>query len=131
MRALLAPEVAIVEDDPQMLEMICDFLTYKGVRTQSYASPAAFLADHPHAEADSLRLLITDLTLPGMNGIELAAEAKRTHPGLSVVVISASSSAGVERRAAELGARAVFQKPFGLDSFFRAIAPCLGIRPKD
>lgn len=61
------------------------------------------------AEADC-DLLITDLSLPGMDGAALAARLQDERPDLPVVVLSADDSEVAERRACRAGARAFVGK---------------------
>ena len=55
-------------------------------------------------------LLLTDVSLPGVDGLELAARARRERPDLPVVVVSASVDPATVRRAKEVGVRAYLSK---------------------
>ncbi|MFC3126281.1 response regulator [Pseudoroseomonas globiformis] len=76
--------VLVVEDDPliglnlvQMLEML---------GFEARLAPRAEKALAMLAEGPAPVLLLTDLRLPGMNGVALAMEARRSHPGLPVLL---------------------------------------------
>lgn len=61
------------------------------------------------AEA-SCHLLITDISLPGMDGIEFVEQVRAEHPDLPVLVISAHDDGETVRRAREAGARGFLSK---------------------
>jgi DNA-binding response OmpR family regulator len=56
--------------------------------------------------------VISDVQLPAMSGIELIGRVHQGHRGVPVVIVSASTDAGVEREALRAGAAAFFAKPF-------------------
>lgn len=82
------PVVLVVEDEPHARRALGELLgevgTYQ-VRLAANAKEALELAD---AHRTQLRLLITDLQLPGMSGEELAAQLREEHPQLKVIFMS-------------------------------------------
>ena len=70
-------------------------------------SAEAFLEALPQAECD---LVVTDLSLPGMDGIELLNRLREARPGLPAIVISAHEEARYRERAQRAGARAYLTK---------------------
>ena len=81
-----------VEDDAIVNLSAVELLEGAGYRVHSAAraEPALALLDR-HAD---IRLLVTDIGLPGMNGQELAAEARRRRPGLKVVFVTGYDRTG-------------------------------------
>jgi two-component system cell cycle response regulator CpdR len=76
----------IVDDDDDLRSMVAEFLGDAGYLVhQAEGGPQALtlLADDP-----SLRIMITDIRMPGMSGLELADEAIRRRPELRVILIS-------------------------------------------
>lgn len=63
-----------------------------------------------HLDDSPCDLLLTDVSLPGMDGIELATRVRRSHPDLPVVVVSVNDDAGTAARAQAAGARAFLSK---------------------
>ncbi len=59
-----------------------------------------------------IRLVITDLTMPRMNGFDMATEATRLYPDLPLLVMSGFSADAAEERFAKLPIRGFLQKPF-------------------
>jgi len=68
-------------------------------------------------EARPFHVLVTDLRLPGMSGLELIRRARRLHPGLRVVLMSAFGEPKDIVEAMRLGADDFLPKPFDLDAF--------------
>ncbi len=68
-------------------------------------------------EGDGAEVLVTDLRLPGISGLELIRRAKRAHPGLRVVLMSAFGEPRDIVSAMRLGADDFLPKPFDMDIF--------------
>jgi len=59
----------------------------------------------------SLILILSDINMPGMTGLELLPKAKATRPDVPVIMITAYGDAETKRKALESGADALFTKP--------------------
>ena len=123
--ALRALPILLLDDDSFMLELLADMLAdlgHENVRSETDARSAlASLAAHPPA------LLICDLSMPDMDGIEFLQAAAAAGFAGSVMLLS-GMDAGV-RRAAERLARAhglqvlgAFTKPISMDDMAAALA---------
>ncbi|MEJ2704028.1 MAG: response regulator, partial [Sedimentisphaerales bacterium] len=78
--------VFILDDEPQVRQVIRRILEDTGVKVSSFGDPAACLAAlRPH----TCHLLITDLRMPQMNGMEVLMKVKRIAPWVSVLMMSA------------------------------------------
>jgi CheY-like chemotaxis protein len=64
----------------------------------------------------SLILILSDINMPGMTGLELLPKAKAVRPDIPVIMITAYGDAETKRKALEGGAEALFTKPidFGM-----------------
>jgi DNA-binding NtrC family response regulator len=62
-------------------------------------------------EKDEIAILITDLIMPEMNGVELIQKAREVKPELPVLVITANVSSGLVHSATDAGALRTFAKP--------------------
>jgi CheY-like chemotaxis protein len=111
-------EIMIVDDEPQVAEVLARSLARQGHRTT---------VAHSGAEAlDRLRTLpldamFLDVSMPGMNGLDVMVEVRRMKPTLAVVVITGHATADEVERVKELGAVDVIQKPSALTHYHRAI----------
>ena len=70
------PIIAVVDDDPRLLESLEELLDSAGFATRSFSS-ASDLLDQGLSDVD---ILITDIGMPGMNGFELRDLVKASRP---------------------------------------------------
>jgi DNA-binding response OmpR family regulator len=107
----LAPSILLVEDEPG----IVDFLG-RGLRAEGFAVEAALdgLEGERRALRESFDMVVLDLMLPGVGGMEVLAKLRASKPELPVIVLTARGD--VEDRVAGLDAGAVdyLVKPFSL-----------------
>ena len=64
-----------------------------------------------NAGAESLILILSDINMPGMSGLELLPEAKAVRPDVPIIMITAYGDAETKRRALANGAEALLTKP--------------------
>lgn len=105
--------VFIVEDEPEILEALSDFLESLGFPTQSFSNAEDALEAF---EKEPASLVISDMKLPGMDGIELCKLLKTRHPETNVVVITAFGNISSALEAIDFGAEDYILKPFNLDT---------------
>ena len=111
--------VAIVEDDQSVRESLEGLLESVGCRAIAYASAEEFLRS---GRLHEIRCLISDIGLPGIDGIELLREARKRRPDLPVIIITARHEPLVLQAALHAGARHVLQKPLNDTALLDAIA---------
>lgn len=110
--------VLIVDDEPELREILAEVLQYHGLQTRQAANGRECLDQIKRERPD---VVILDLTMPSMNGIEALREIHALDPEIRVVVLTASAYPALHQRARTLGAREVYTKPVDLDEFARAI----------
>jgi CheY-like chemotaxis protein len=69
-----------------------------------------------NAGDDPIILILSDINMPGMSGLELLPKAKALRPDVPVIMISAYGDAETKRQALEHGADALFTKPIDFTS---------------
>ena len=79
-------------------------------------NPCLRTSAHHRCGGRSLILILSDINMPGMSGLELLPKAKALRPDVPVIMITAYGDAETKRRALENGAEALFTKPidFGM-----------------
>jgi CheY-like chemotaxis protein len=77
--------VLITEDDPDVRRIVASMLSRAGYHTFEAADGAEALA---LAEVHAIRVLVTDMLMPRMNGVELARRLRERHPTLGVLLLS-------------------------------------------
>jgi DNA-binding response OmpR family regulator len=83
--------VLVVDDEPQLGELLHIGLSHRGIESLVAVSPAEAL---DLASRYPIALLVTDLQMPGMTGIELAARLRRLQARVPVILVSATPDAG-------------------------------------
>ncbi|MFY9556122.1 MAG: sigma-54 dependent transcriptional regulator [Blastocatellia bacterium] len=106
------PRILIVEDEAPMCELLTSFFSEK-----AYTVDTA--PDGEHAlvclEEQDYALVITDIKLPGVSGLELLARIRVDWPEVAVIIMTAFSSISSAVEAMKLGAEDYIGKPFQLD----------------
>jgi FixJ family two-component response regulator len=104
-----AKMVAIVDDDDSIRSSLQDLLKSAGVVANSFASAEEFLKSGHHRDT---ACLITDITMPGMSGLELQEQLNAEHCKIPTIFITAHGGAEMRMRAMRAGAVEYFAKPF-------------------
>ncbi len=97
-----------------MRKVVCKTLERLGVEVTCFAGAADCLKELGSRACD---LLITDVRMPGMDGIALLTEAKRIAPWLPVLVVTGYGDVPVAVRAMKIGAADFIEKPLHRDTF--------------
>jgi CheY-like chemotaxis protein len=111
-------EIMIVDDEPQVAEVLATSLQRQGHHTTVVHSGPEALNRIKGGAYDALFL---DVSMPGMNGLDVMAEVRRIRPSLAVVVITGHATADEIEDVKRMGAVDVIQKPSALTHYHRAI----------
>jgi two-component system, LuxR family, response regulator FixJ len=101
-------KVFIVDDEPRVLKAIAQTVAVLGCTITCFASAEECLET---LKGESCDLLITDLKMPGMDGLALLNEAKALNPLLPVLVVTAYGDIPVAVKAVKNGAYDFIEKP--------------------
>ena len=101
----------VVDDEEPQMRALCDTLSAEGFITAGFSSPQSALAE---LERTSYDLVLTDLMMPGMDGISLLAAARRIDPELVGIMMTGHGTIDTAVRAMQAGALDYIQKPFRL-----------------
>ncbi len=118
--------ILIAEDEPGVLRFMRRTLEHAGCRVIAGASGEAALA----ALAESTLtpdLLVSDIVMPGMSGVELADHLRLQVPGLTVLFVSAYTSDALKERGIESLGAYLLQKPFTADELLEQIGRTLAL----
>lgn len=115
----------VVEADSSNAKLLVVLLRTEGADARSAPSAESAL---PLVTSFRPQLVITEIVLPGMNGLSFARELRRNDAELCIVVVTSKNgpSADAESRAA--GANAYFQKPIDTNDFVSRLVPLLTIK---
>lgn len=114
--------IFIVEDDPTLNRLVGDYFVTSGHEVERFTRAEDALAAAKSAGPD---LVITDVQLPGMNGVELVSELKKLEPSLLCVVMTAHGSVQLAVEAMRAGAFEFVEKPVDLARLVRLVERAL------
>jgi CheY-like chemotaxis protein len=107
--------ILVVDDEPDVEALFRQQFRRDlraGRYTMEFAQSAPAALDCISAAGDaSLILILSDINMPGMSGLELLPKAKAARPDVPVIMITAYGDAETKRKALEKGADALFTKP--------------------
>ena len=111
----MTARILVVDDEPDV-EMLFRQQFRRDLRagrfTMEFAQSAdAALQTIANAGSASLILILSDINMPGMTGLELLPKAKAVRPDVPVIMITAYGDADTKRKALESGAEDLFTKP--------------------
>lgn len=112
--------VLVVDDDPDILKFVTLFLEHAGHTVRTRATAIEAMAELPHFRPD---LVITDLMMSEMNGLELCAEIRKTpeFAATRIVVMSVRAESVWTEKAVEAGADGFIKKPLNPESIVQQV----------
>ena len=111
-------EVCLVDDDPSVLKSMQYLLASDGIKVRAFNKPEDFLA---HAATHSVSVVVTDIWMEGVTGLEILARMCALSPRPRVIVITARDDLAARATAMQIGPVAFFIKPFNDEDFLAAI----------
>ncbi len=117
-----SPRVLVVDDEPQIREILAQALGRDGYRVSPHANAKDALDEIGRLSREGgVDLLVTDLKMPDMNGLDLIKAAKDVAPTIGSILITAFASMETAVLAMRNGADDYLMKPFGLDDLRRVV----------
>lgn len=101
--------VILVDDEPMVRQSTEQWLSFSGFVVESFADAESALA---HLDKDTEGVLITDVRMPGMNGLELLQAALQKVSGLPIILLTAHGDVDMAIKAMREGAYDFIEKPF-------------------
>lgn len=111
-------KIAVVEDNNSIRDLIVDTLMFS-VNREIVSFQDAISAWGYFDENNNTDIIISDVEMPGMDGLELLSKVKSHYPKKIFIVMSANPS--YEQKARQLGADAFLAKPFTIDDLFNLV----------
>ena len=117
------PHVLLVEDDRDTREMYSEYLSYSGMKVTQASTGRRGLE---HAQRHPPDVVVTDIAMPEMDGLEMSRRLRALAPTRDVPIIAVSGQAS--ERAREAGADVVLDKPCEPDRLLHVIEDVLKTR---
>jgi DNA-binding NtrC family response regulator len=117
----MSGKMLIVDDDREVREaLVLAFGTQYAVLAASSGSDALkLLSENP-------RLMLLDMSMPGMTGLEVLAAAREAVAGMTVIMLTGENDIDLAKRALALGAAEYITKPFDWDQLKERVGRCMG-----
>jgi excisionase family DNA binding protein len=117
------PRVLVADDEESIREMLAQALALAEYEVRTVANGQEAV---DALRTEPFHLLVTDLTMPGVDGLGLIREARRLCPRMPVVIITAYSTEAAAIEAINLGVSGYLTKPFKIAKILAIAARALG-----
>lgn len=125
MAETLPPRILIVDDETAQMKALCNTLKDRGYETVGFSSPKGALAE---LERSGFDLLLSDLMMPEMTGIELLQAALKRSPDMVCVIMTGEGTIATAVEAMKSGALDYILKPFKLSAILPVLDRALAVR---
>ena len=113
-------KILLVEDEERVRALLKGVLESNGYEVQEASSGKEALQSYARSPPD---LILTDLVMPDVEGIELIAKIRKSDPNLKIIAMSGSNYLYIAER---LGADHIMEKPFSNKALLNAVKATLG-----
>ncbi|HZS17236.1 MAG TPA: response regulator [Candidatus Udaeobacter sp.] len=121
-------EICVVDDDPSVLKSIHYLLASEGFKVRPFNKAEDFLT---HASNQHVPVVVTDIWMDQVNGLEVLARLCAISPSTRVIVITAREDLAARATAMAIGPVAFFMKPFDDEKFIAAVHDALAKSEQD
>jgi EAL domain-containing protein (putative c-di-GMP-specific phosphodiesterase class I)/CheY-like chemotaxis protein len=122
------PRVLVVDDEPSIRRVLSDFLKMEGFSVDTASDGEAALS---HLSNDQYDVVISDLKMPKLGGLELLGEVARLNPDALTIVMTGFGTVDTAIHAMKAGAYDYILKPFNVDVVLATIVQGLARRRKE
>jgi len=116
--------ILFVDDEPAICALAQTFLERLGYRVTAHTDPEEALAQF-HEAPDQFALVLTNLIMPRMTGVQLAKRISQVRPRLPIVMVTGFSGAWTLAKLREFGIRDLISKPMTLAMLAAAVRRAL------
>jgi len=114
----MAIDILIVDDEVEFAEAFAERLRLRGFTAHIANSGEEALRI---VDAGSAKIMVLDLKMPGMDGLEVLRRVKTTHPEVQVIILSGHGSEMDEAYGRSIGAFAYMRKPADIGDILEAV----------
>jgi len=106
-------KVLFVDDEDELVSAVVERLGLRGIRAVGATSGVEALE---RMDAEGFDVVVLDVKMPGLGGLDVVRHINRRHPGMKVVLMTGHGSVEDSETGLSLGAVAYLQKPVDLDT---------------
>lgn len=112
------PGILLIDDEPDVLDVMCEVLDSAGY----FPMPARGSQEALHVlRSIQVDLIVSDIMMPGLDGLALLDIVKRHAPGVEVVLVTGYAASLTVQQAWARGACGFLEKPFSADALLDAV----------
>jgi FixJ family two-component response regulator len=115
--------VCLLDDDSSVLKSTSRLLSSAGWKVEAFTDPVEFLR---YAQTNHPKVVVLDIRMPIMNGLEVQTQLREISPETRVVVLTSKDDPSVRSQAMDGGASAFFLKPVCDERFLAEIESAVG-----
>jgi two-component system response regulator FixJ len=115
-------EICLIDDDPSVLKSMQYLLASEGLKVRAFNRAQDFLT---HAASHDVPVVVTDIWMNDVTGLEVLARLCAISPKTRVIVITAREDLAARATAMQIGPVAFFMKPFNDEKFLAAVHDAL------
>lgn len=123
------PLILVVDDDAGQRQLLSSFLTARGFPVATASSGGEAL--ERIVKDDSIAMIVSDVRMPGMTGLDMLRRLREAHSALPVLLVTAYADIRDAVEAMRDGAVNYLEKPIVLDELFESVRCSLGLRAAD
>jgi DNA-binding NtrC family response regulator len=116
--------VLLVDDEPEFTAALAERLALRGMDAKTAASGEEALRI---LESDPPHVVVSDVMMPGLGGVELLKRIHEHYPGVRVILLTGMSCAFDTREAKRLGAFACLMKPLNINELIQKIHEAVAV----
>jgi two-component system nitrogen regulation response regulator GlnG len=113
-----AGKILVVDDEPEVRLVLTEFLESRGYEVTAASSGAEAIS---LVDAVKPHVVLLDVTMPEMDGIETLKRLAAANPGLPIIMVTANADVDVTSRLLAMGAADYIPKPFDLEYLGQAV----------
>jgi two-component system response regulator FlrC len=121
---LARDRILVVDDNESVRSILADALEYEGFRV-STAADGQYAWELVRQRPFAYDLVLTDMTMPAMDGIALLSKIMMDSPWIKVILMTAHQDVDLKVKAELLGAFTVLFKPFGIEQIYQTLRRAL------
>lgn len=115
-------KILLVDDEPEILRTLKRILAKKNYAVITFEEPAKALE---HLKTDAVHLIITDLKMPEMDGLQFLYRAKLLRPDTPVILVTGYATIPTAVSAIQTGAYDYIRKPFDIKKIYAVVEQAL------
>jgi CheY-like chemotaxis protein len=120
-------KILVVDDEPEVRQLLVEFLSGRGYEILVAATGTEAL---DAVEAERPDVVLLDVAMPGMDGVEVLRRIMVKDPPIPVIMVTANTDIGLTSKLLAMGAADYIPKPFDLDYLEQAVSiQCTAARP--